>query len=282
MRGIAARLAIGLVALGTLFGGQALAGASGLREITTGDESRAWDGVGRIEMGDGGFCTGVLISDRLVLTAAHCLYDSHTREVMAPEELTFLAGWRDGRAAAHRGVRRAIPHPDFNPRDDLVGEIRHDIGLLELDHPIRNGQIQPFGFHRDEMGDSVPEGAQVGVVSYAHDRSEHPSVQEVCEVLGRDSGFLMMSCDADFGASGAPVFVFENGRPSVVSVVSAKAQYEGQKVSLGSDVGRVLGEVIDLAGATDGVFRRVGSGVQKLSSEGASGRMASGAKFLRP
>lgn len=170
---LAAMIAAGCVS------GAAASGATGLRALVTGDEGRDWDGVGRLELGDGAFCTGALISEKLVLTAAHCVYDKYSGKLLSPEGIRFLAGLRDGRAAADRSVRRILPHPGFDPNADLMGEIRHDIAVLELDHPIRNGQIAAFDIH----GQLTP-GRQIGVVSYAHDRSEHPAVQEVCEVIG--------------------------------------------------------------------------------------------------
>lgn len=242
----------------------------------TGDEGRDWDGVGRLELGDGAFCTGALISEKLVLTAAHCVYDKYSGKLLSPEGIRFLAGLRDGRAAADRSVRRILPHPGFDPNADLMGEIRHDIAVLELDHPIRNGQIAAFDIH----GQLTP-GRQIGVVSYAHDRSEHPAVQEVCEVIGGADGFLVMSCEADFGASGAPVFVMENGRPAVVSVVSAKAQLDGQNVSLGSNVDGPLDELLALARSSDGVFHRLQPVVRSSDAPGGSAGTG-GAKFLRP
>lgn len=246
--------------------------ASALRQLATGDDSRAWDGVGKLDLGDGAFCTGALISERLVLTAAHCVYDKLTRSTLSPEGIRFLAGWRDGRAAADRKIRRILPHPEYDPFSDLIGEIRYDVALLELDHPIRNGQVAAFDIH----GHLAP-GREIGVVSYAHDRAERPSVQEVCNVIGSTEGFLIMSCEADFGASGAPVFVMQNGKPAIVSVVSAKAKVKGEDVSLGSDVTQPLDDLLALAAAGDGVFHRVTS-VSPTAANGAR----SEAKFLRP
>lgn len=246
--------------------------ASPLRALTTADESRDWDGVGRIELGGDGFCTGALISERLVLTAAHCLYGKSEGRLLPAAEMTFLAGWRDGRAAAHREVRRAIPHPRFDPSADLMGVLRYDLALLELSHPIRNGQIGAFATRN-----SPREGYEIGVVSYAHDRADRPALQEVCEVIGSDEGFLVMSCEADFGSSGAPVFVNDDGRPAIVSVISAKAQLRGRKVSLGSDLAQPLAELMALLARGDGVFHR---DIPPVT--GQTGTSAAGAKFLRP
>ena len=61
---------------------------------------------------------------------------------------------------------------------------------------------------------------------------------------------LVMSCDVDFGASGAPVFVLEHGEPRLVSVISAMAEVEGRKVSLGTPLAdplRVLRAKLDAA-----------------------------------
>ncbi|NOX74649.1 MAG: trypsin-like serine protease, partial [Alphaproteobacteria bacterium] len=68
--------------------------------LNTADAARAWEAVGRVNLVGTGFCTGALIAPNLVLTAAHCMYDKRTGERVKTENVEFLAGWRDGRAAA--------------------------------------------------------------------------------------------------------------------------------------------------------------------------------------
>ena len=71
-------------------------------------------------------------------------------------------------------------------------------------------------------------------MSYAQDRADAPSLQRACTVMARQQGILVLSCDVDFGSSGAPVFSFSDGAPRIVSVVSAKAEADGGRVALGS------------------------------------------------
>jgi protease YdgD len=78
-----------------------------LVKMQTMNDSRGWEAVGKLMLGDRGFCTGALIAPNLVLTAAHCLYDKETGARMNPTDIKFLAGWRNGRAAAYRGVKQA-------------------------------------------------------------------------------------------------------------------------------------------------------------------------------
>ena len=77
-------------------------------------------------------------------------------------------------------------------------------------------------------------GDEVGVVSYARDRSEAPSLQEVFHVLNQEAQLLVLSCNVDFGSSGAPIFSVRDGVARVVSVVSSKADYGGSEVALGT------------------------------------------------
>lgn len=247
-----------------------------LRELSTADASRGWKAVGRLDLGGTGFCTGSLVAPDLVLTAAHCLFDKETGAPVDLSTLEFRAGWRNGRAEAYRGVRRGIVHPRYRHGETAdVARVAHDLALIQLDREIRLPGVTPFA-----TAPRPAKGAEVGVVSYAQDRSEAPSLQEVCHVLAGLPGILMLSCEVDFGASGAPVFRLVDGVPRIVSVVSAKAEMANRKVALGTTLGDELAMLTDRLAAGEGLTAAATPPVRRFGEGGA--RVSGGAKFLRP
>ncbi len=246
----------------------------GLRALQTADDGKGWEAVGRIDIGRNSFCTGSLVAPDLVLTAAHCLYKRHDGTPERLEHMRFLAGWRNGRAQAYRGIKRAVVHPDYRfESGDKLTRVAFDLALLELDQPIRLPNIRPFN-----IAPHPRKGDEVGVVSYAFDRSEAPSLQELCHVMARRPGVLMLSCDIDFGSSGAPIFTLDGTVPRIVSVISAKSDIDDRKIALGTSVNKSLDLLqVRLAEGEDVWTRRTSAA---FGSGGA--RSGGGAKFVKP
>lgn len=220
-----------------LLSGTALAeeANSGLDTLITRDDLRGFEPVGRVDIQDGGFCTGALIAPDLVLTAGHCVVDRSGKPVEA-ERILFRAGLSNGQALIEAPVARTMVDPAYRSMDPAPTEmVAIDVALLQLAEPIPSAMISPYVVARPGNGD------EVSVVSYALGREEVLSWQRLCHVLGREETLLVMDCDVTFGSSGAPVLDRSGYRAKIVSIISAGSDQDGQPVAVGME----LPELVD-------------------------------------
>jgi len=261
----------------TLWAGLAAAQDTNLQTLDTGESSRGWQAVGRLDIEGSGFCTASMISETLIITAAHCVYADDGSSIPA-KTFTFLAGLRDNRAMATRAIIKVTPHPSYKhhgdrPRDAAVAV---DLAVLELERPVRLPSLSPYG-----IGPAPLVQADVAVVSYARDRANAASLQRVCHVLDQARGVLMMSCSADFGASGAPVFWTKNGQSRIVAIMSAMGTSNGDPVSLAVSAASAIDAVLIAHRSNQGQIAQTSVAPQpRFTSSGT--RSDTGAKFVRP
>ncbi|HUS53062.1 MAG TPA: trypsin-like serine protease [Thermohalobaculum sp.] len=213
-----------------------------LRMLTTA-EHVPWRGVGRVNIGNTreiSMCTGTLIAEDLVLTAAHCVVSSQTGQAYRPNLVHFVAGWRRGQKVGHSVASAITVHPAYTSSEDMnFDRIAVDLAVIRLAKPISQEKAPFFGLS------PVPViGTPVTLVSYRRDRAHALTKQEGCEITGIRDAVMAMNCSVTFGASGSPVFVSSGDKMRLVAVISAMGRDPAHPVAYAVVADTAIAEVL--------------------------------------
>lgn len=188
------------------------------------------DAIGRLVVAQKSMCTGALVAPDLVLTAAHCLYDTSSGHRLSEVDMVFQAGVSSGRAKFTRAVEASWHHEDYEFRRGRNAKVDNDLAMLKLTRPLSSKHVKPIAFEAP-----IKRSDALSVVAYNFRNLDDPNIIHPCNVLARRNDTVVISCQVDFGASGAPVLSVVKGQaPSIVSVISAKADMGGRNVAVGT------------------------------------------------
>ncbi len=175
-----------------------------------------WSAIGRVNLGGRGHCTGFLVSERHVMTAAHCLYDVVEGRWRAPLELHFVAGYQRDQYIIHSKVvsyDRSNRFPAGSaPNRKNVGS---DWAILTLEQPIgrQAGWIGPYALTLDTLQRIKNREAFLLQAGYRQDRQHVMTASLRCELAGHfDKGNgLAHTCKIMSGDSGSPFLLYLDG-----------------------------------------------------------------------
>lgn len=205
-----------------------------------------WRTIGRVNVGGTTHCTGSLVADNIVLTAAHCLYSKRLQRMVPANMVHFLAGYAHGDYAAQSKIIAYETGIKFDGKAGAnTANMPHDWALLILQEPlgITLGHLELHdAFSEARLSNSrtkkpraVLSTSHIAAAGYPQDRSHLLSLERNCRIVNafNRGTVLVTSCLSLQGDSGGPILQEAGDEWFLIGVQTAAAQRGRVRSSIG-------------------------------------------------
>lgn len=191
-------------------------------------EPGAWPGVVAIIV-PGGLCTGTLVGERVVLTAAHCV-----KAGTPIAQMQVRLGDDVNLPSPSYAVERYAAHPMYCGADvPPCKEDQFDYGYVVLAEPVTGVAPVPVLTDQDQWDEAMTIGADVTLVGYGYDEGMLTGLKREVDVTirhfsatGREFAAGGMGLDSCQGDSGGPAFVTLGSGATLLAGVTSRGYLE--------------------------------------------------------
>lgn len=190
-----------------------------------------WSALARVNLAGQGFCTGVMIGPRQVLTQARCLWSEREGRWFQPLELHVIAAYQRDSFLADSKIADFTVAPGFNPQAGTsLANITSNWALVTLQQPIGQ-QTGWLGLEWDSP--ALQAAARGGAATYLRagyrqDRAHAVSLHFGCSAEADSAARLCQATPAELAL---PPFVVAAGALRVLADFYAASPSQGSALA---------------------------------------------------